>query len=74
MTDDEMASTLRAKGWQVSPPTLTPQTCKHLYIWGSITVGTGRTYSSAYCPDCGYTYEHVSPPTQLPASFMLWQS
>lgn len=68
MTDDEMVSALRAKGWRVSPP-LTPETCKHPYMRGSASVAAdGSGHSEGYCPDCGYRYRHDMPgdPTRVP--------
>jgi len=56
MTDDEMVSALRAKGWRIQPP-IDPKTCKHPQARGSGSLSSdGASKSDGYCPDCGASW------------------
>lgn len=62
MTDEEMVTALRAKGWSVKPP-IDQKTCKHPRMRSQGAASSnGASKSSGYCPDCAYSYSHETPP------------
>jgi hypothetical protein len=61
MTDDEMLTALRAKGYRIQPP-IDQNTCKHPRMRGQGSMSSnGASKSSGFCPDCLYSYEHETP-------------
>ena len=72
MTDEEMATALRAKGWRVQVP-LTKENCKHPNRIGTgMLCSSGASRMSWYCRDCGASYEYESPAVQTLPKLEAW--
>jgi hypothetical protein len=73
MTDDEMASELRSKGWRVQEP-LTQANCTHPNKIGTGSCGSdGSSHTEWWCAACGAHERHETPPRANHLGIVLTQ-
>ena len=61
MTDEDMITALRTKGYLVKAP-IDQKTCPHHNKRGTGMISAnGASRTDWYCPDCGASYHHETP-------------